>query len=138
MGYQKIKRLALASLILLLGCSSKDSDSIKRSSAQIKKELIQSLRSVESLADLKRESARLRKLHIRLAELIERSFETREEDASELGEDPETRGLSEDLKEQLARVLEYEGARECMIEIQREARRSLDAFSARQKNSKDP
>lgn len=134
MGYQKIKRLAVASLILLLGCSNSDLGSIKRRSNRLKKELIASLKSVESTEDLKRSSAQLKKLHNKLAELIEKSFEVEEESLPTLGEDPEERVLSEELKEHFSRVMEYEGAREVMLEIQKEARRSLDAFSARQES----
>lgn len=135
MEYQKIKRLFLVSLVLLLGCTSVDSSTIKKQSARIKRDLIESLRSVESLDDLKRASARLKKLHLKLAELVEKSFEVEEDSLANLGDDPEDRQLADDLKEHLSRVMEYEGARELMVEIQKEARRSLDAFSARQRSS---
>jgi hypothetical protein len=135
--YQKIKRLFLVSLVLLLGCTSVDSSTIKKQSARIKRDLIESLRSVESLDDLKRASARLKKLHLKLAELVEKSFEVEEDSLANLGDDPEDRQLAEDLKEHLSRVMEYEGARELMVEIQKEARRSLDAFSARQRSSQE-
>lgn len=137
MEYQKIKRLFLVSLVLLLGCTSVDSSTIKKQSARIKRDLIESLRSVESLDDLKRASARLKKLHLKLAELVEKSFEVEEDSLANLGDDPEDRQLAEDLKEHLSRVMEYEGARELMVEIQKEARRSLDAFSARQRSSQE-
>lgn len=129
--------LGLLVAIFFCGCGKGDLKAIRTSACSVMQDMTATLQKVETKEDLERAAPKLKTLHERLIDLVEKSaLFTNESAQEELGASLEERQASDNLKEQIVRVLEIGDTYEVMIEIQENALHRLDQISAEELRAK--
>jgi len=128
-----VRGIFLGLLIALFFCSCEKGGlkAIRTSASSVMQDMTATLQKVETKEDLEKAAPKLKTFHERLIDLVEKSaLFTNESAEEELGASLEERQASDNLKEQIVRVLEIGDTYEVMIEIQENALHRLDQISA--------
>ena len=128
--------LALLLSLLLCSCQRTTLKELRTRSCCVMQEMTALLQKIETKKDLEKGAPKLKALHEKLVDLVEKSAPFASEVAEEsLGISSELRQASDNLKEQMVRVLEIGDTYELMIEIQENALHRLDQISAQESKS---